>query len=60
MKKTPSEQMIAVGKIFSLMRFDEVSKRAKDRRNAEESAADAQSKLVEAFDDVNADTVQAE
>ena len=60
LKKTPSEQMIAVGKIFSLMRFDEVSKRAKDRRNAEESAADAQSKLVEAFGDVNADTVQAE
>lgn len=60
LKKPPKDQMEAVGKIFSLMRFDDVCKRAKERKKQEDAEADAHGKLIEAYGSVTADSVREE
>ncbi|MCH5165418.1 MAG: SMC family ATPase [Clostridiales bacterium] len=60
LKKTPSEQNIAVGKIFSLMRFGDVNKLAGERRREQESEAETQTKIIESLGDVSPDKLHDE
>ena len=53
LKKPPAEQTKAVGKIFSLMRFDEVYKLAAARRDKEESEILALERSISAFGDAS-------
>lgn len=60
LKKPPAEQTKAVGKIFSLMRFDEVYKLAAAKRDVEETEILALERSIGALGDVSSEKLKAE